>query len=222
MNARANPRDFWKSRLSLPNYEVREAGRYAGVHSATVSRWHRDTTLGARDARSKLSYLQLIELAVAAACKQAGMKLGDIRLARAYFAGAFKTEYPFATLDLQTDGIDLAIKAGADLLIGSKSGQMAWKNIIGQRFKEFDYEDGLATRWHVAGTDSPVVIDPRVRFGAPHVSGVPTWLLRDRWIAGEPMDELVDDLSLSEREVIAALGFEGVDSNKPRPGEWRN
>lgn len=222
MNAPVPESELWRSRLDLPNYEVREAARYAHVHTNTVWRWHKDTTLSSRDAGRKLSYLQLIELAVAAACRQAGMKLADIRVARAFYAATFKTKYPFATLRLKTDGVDLAMDAGAELLIGNKSGQLAWKSFIGQRFKEFDYEGDLATRWHVAGTKSPVVIDPRVRFGAPHVSGVPTWLLRDRWIAGEPMDEITDDLSLKSSEVLAAIRFEGVDPEKRRKNEWLN
>lgn len=220
VNATASPSDFWRSRLNTPNYEVGEAARYAHVHANTVSRWQRNTTLGARDPRLKLSYLQLIELAVAVSCKEAGMKLADIRTARAYFAGAFKTKHPFATMRLQTDGVDLALEAGADLLIGNRNGQLAWKSVIGERFKQFDYDDGLATRWHVAGKQSPVVIDPRVRFGAPHVAGVPTWLLKDRWLTGEPMDEIRDDFGISVKEVNAALRFEGVDPAKPRKGAW--
>lgn len=222
MNAPVKPSDLWRSRLDLPNYEVKEAARYAHIHANTVWRWHKNTTLGARDSRSKLSYLQLAELAVAAACKEAGMKLVDIRVARAYFAAAFKTEHPFATLELTTDGVDLAMKAGADLLIGNKNGQLAWKQVIGERFKEFDYEDGLAVRWYVAGKKSPVVIDPRVRFGAPHVAGVPTWLLKDRWEAGEPIDEIEGDLNIKASELTAALRFEGIDMGKRRANEWLN
>lgn len=220
MNASPAPQEFWKSRLSIPNYAVGEAARYAHVHSNTVARWHKNTTLGARESGSKLSYLQLIELAVAAACKEAGMKLADIRAARAYFAGHFDTDYPFATIDLMTDGVDLAAKAGADLLIGNRNGQLAWKSIIGDRFSEFVYEDGLATKWHVAGVNSPVIIDPRVRFGAPHVQGVPTWLLKERWEAGEPIDEISEDLSVSEDSLKAALKFEGIDPRMARKNEW--
>lgn len=218
----ANPNEFWRARLDIPNYEVREAARYAHVHSNTVARWQRSSTIREREARAKLSYLQLIELAVAASAKKAGMKLADIRAARAYFAGAFATDHPFATLRLSTDGVDLAIKAGAELLIGNKNGQLAWKSVIGQRFNEFEYEDGLATKWRVAGVDSPVLIDPRIRFGAPQVGGVPTWLLRDRWVAGEPLDEITDDLELDESSVLSALRFEGVDPSKRRQNEWLN
>jgi len=192
------------------------------VHANTVWRWHRNTTLAAREPGSKLSYLELIELAFVASCKEAGMKLADIRAARAYFAGKFDTPHPFATLDLMTDGVDLAMKAGADLLIGNRGGQLAWKRIIGERFKQFDYEDGIAARWHVAGKRSPIVIDPRVRFGAPHVAGVPTWLLKERWLQGEPLSETIADLSLERSAVLAALRFEGLDPSKPRENEWLN
>lgn len=222
MNALASPADFWRARLDIPNYDVSEAARYAHVHASTVTRWQRSATIRGREARTKLSYLQLIELAVVAAAQKAGMKLADIRTARAYFAGAFNTEHPFATVRLSTDGVDLAAKAGADLLIGNKGGQLAWKAVIGQRFKEFEYEDGLATRWHVAGDGSPVLIDPRVRFGAPHVSGVPTWLLKDRWQTGEPLEDIEDDLGLDKKAILAGLQFEGVDTAKSRKGLWLN
>lgn len=223
MNMAVPERELWRSRLEVPNYEVGEAARYASIHSNTVWRWHRDTTLTKRDSRSKLSYFQLVELAVVAACRKAGMKLPDIRAARAYYAGAFKTKHPFATLKLKTDGVDLAVDAGAELLIGNRGGQLAWKSFIGEKFKEFEYdEQGLATRWHVGGSDSPVIIDPRVRFGAPQVAGVPTWLLRERWEKGEPTDELIEDFGLKKRDLLAALKFEGIDPKRPRKNEWRN
>lgn len=220
MNAPVQQSELWKSRLSIPNYEVREAARYTHVHAATVGRWHKNTTLGRRDPGSKLSYLQLIELAVVAACKKAGMKLEDIRVARAYYAAKFDTPHPFATLRLKTDGVDLAMDAGAELLIGNKGGQLAWKNFIGQKFLEFDYQDGLAARWHVGGKASSVIIDPRVRFGAPHVAGVPTWLIKERWEAGEPQKEILSDLSLGKLDLESALRFEGIDPTKTRNNEW--
>ncbi len=220
MNAQLASHEFWKDRLDVPNYAVGEAARYASVAAATVGRWHKNTTLGGRESGAKLSYLQLIELAMVAAWKKEGMKLADIRVARAYYSAKFDTPHPFATLRLKTDGIDLAMDAGAELLIGNKRGQLAWKSMIGQRFKEFEYEDGLVSRWRAAGVTSPVIIDPRVRFGAPHVQGVPTWLLKERWEAGEPLDEIAEDLSVTEKNLKAALVFEGIDPRKTRQNEW--
>ena len=218
----ANPKsgEFWRARLVLPNYEIREAARFAHVHSTTVARWHKNTTLGAKEPGTKLSYMQLIELAVAASCKEAGMKLTDIRAARAYFAGAFKTDYPFATLDLATDGVDLAVKAGAELLIGNRAGQLAWKRIIGERFKEFDYEGGIAARWRVGGSNCPVVIDPKIEFGAPTIGGIPTWALKGHWEAGEAVPDIADDYGLEERQVVKGLAFEGIDVTTEQRKAW--
>jgi uncharacterized protein (DUF433 family) len=96
------------------------------------------------------------------------------------------------------------------LLLASQKGQLAWADIIG-RLQEFEYEHDLAVRWHVAGLDSPVLIDPRIQFGAPTVSGVPTWVFKGRWEAGESLDEIADDFSVPNSDVVAALEFEGVD-----------
>jgi uncharacterized protein (DUF433 family) len=222
VNAPISPSELWRARLFTPNYRIGEAARYTDLASQTVARWHRPSNrpglLSPKEKGAALSYLQLIELAVVAACKEAGMKLADIRAARAYFAGAYETDYPFATLRLVTDGVDLAVKAGAELLIGNRGGQLAWKRIIGARFKEFEYdEQGFATRWHVAGKASPIVIDPRVRFGAPHVAGVATWTLKDRWETGESAPEIAEDFDLKVKDVLKALAFEGVDTSEQRP-----
>ena len=56
----------------------------------------------------------------------------------------------------------------------------------------------------------------------PHVAGVPTWLLKDRWLSGEPMAEMMEDLSIARAEVLAALRFEEIDPDKPRKNEWLN
>jgi uncharacterized protein (DUF433 family) len=125
-------------------------------------------------------------------------------------------------LKLKTDGVDLAMDAGAELLIGNRNWQLAWNSVIGKKFKEFDYEEGLATRWHVGGPNSPIVIDPRVRFGAPHIAGVPTCMLKERWESVEPMDEITKDLGLKSNDVIPALRFEGVDPISRRANEWLN
>jgi uncharacterized protein (DUF433 family) len=228
VNVAASPPEFWRSRLYVPNYRIRDAAHYAHLSAQTVASWHKPITsnqrgvLGPKDKGAALSYLQLIELAVAAACKDAGMKLADIRAARAYFAGAYKTDYPFATLRLATDGVDLATKAGAELLIGNKGGQLAWKRIIGDRFKEFEYEDGLAAKWHVAGRASPIIIDPRVRFGAPHVGGVPTWILKDRWGTGEAVRDIAEDFGLKATHVVKALEFEGIDAAADHRTPWNH
>ena len=91
---------------------------------------------------------------------------------------------------------------------------------MSERFHQFDYDCGIALVWHLDSGRSPVVIDPRVSFGAPSVSGVPTWTLKGRWDAGESVAEIREDFGLSEEEVDFGLRFEGVDLDDA-PGRLR-
>lgn len=231
MNA-LRPAEFWKDRLKLPTYGISEAARYADITGQTIRNWHKSSNrpmpLGPREPGKALSYLQLIELAVVAAARDSGVPLWAIRETREYMRKQFDADFPFAQYRFKTDGkalwldcIDLIGKKGkGKLLKASEKGQLAWADIIG-RLQEFEYDKklGLAVQWHVAGRKSPVIIDPRIKFGAPSVDGVPTRLLLARWEAGETPEEIADDFDMAEKFVIAALEFEGVEAAK---GSWRN
>lgn len=228
LNALGNSKEFWRGRLYIPNYRIREAARYAQIAPQTVASWHeepqgnRRSTLGAKDKGAALSYLQLIEVAVVAAFRKSGVTLPKIRAAREYVSKELKAEFPFAEYRFKSDGRDLwmdyaqieAEMGDKKLLKASQLGQLAWSDIIG-RLQEFDYEkDGLAVRWHVAGKDGEVIIDPRLQFGSPTVSGVATWTFKGRWDAGETLDDIADDFGVANSSVIAALNFEGVDAGR--------
>ncbi len=225
MNAFATPDEFWRARLNVPNYRIGEAARYAHLSPQTVASWHKPAvsnrrgTLSPKDKGASLSYLQLIEVAVVASFRKAGVSLPKIRSARDYVSKHMQSEFPFAQYRFKTEGRELwmdyaqfeADAGDKKLLAASQAGQLAWSDIIG-RLQEFDYEDdGLAVRWHVAGMDSEVVIDPRVRFGAPAIEGVPTWVFSGRWQRGEDLDEIADDFGVSNSSVLAALAFEGIN-----------
>lgn len=203
--------------MLLPAYQIGEAADYAQVAPQTVASWHRIEAelLKQREQRSALSYMQLIEVAVVAAFRKAGVLMPRIRKARAWAAHELKSEYPFAEykfkenakhLYLDSQQIDLkdntVVQADAE-------GQLEWESVIG-RLKEFEYEDQIALRWHVAGEGRPIIIDPRVSFGTPAVRGIPTWVLRGRFDAGESDSDIADDFGLEKDEVREALKFEGA------------
>jgi uncharacterized protein (DUF433 family) len=229
----------WRRRLYLPIYQVGEAARYANISPQTVAAWHRADsrialTLSEKDAGDALSYLQLIEVAVVAAFREWGLPLHRIRATREYVRTEFKTEFPFAAYKFKTDGKSMLMdyqqiegKRGKGKLLDTSTakGQLAWDDIVGARLKEFDYERGrgakaLAIRWRVNGNSSPVVIDPQVAFGTPTVSGTPTWVVRERWDAGESIDDIAYDFRLNKTDVARALEFEGVTPDVARQRTW--
>lgn len=214
----------WRRRLYLPAYQVGDAGRYAQTTVQTVGYWHyRGGDLGPAlpgpERRKPLSYLQLVEVAFVATFRALGVSLQRIRRAHEYAAQSLQSEYPFVEYRWQTEGRHMLLDLKEveyeplfdDLVIlGDEHGQEAWKPLLGDRFAQFDYEQELAIIWHVAGHESSVVIDPRVSFGAPTVSGVPTWAIRGRYRAGESVNDIVDDFAITETQVNDALRFEGI------------
>jgi uncharacterized protein (DUF433 family) len=229
--ARAVPHsdDAWRRRLVIPNYQVQEAAKYARIAPQTVVHWQKGAAgpaLAPRVPRLALSYMQLIEVAIVAAMRKAGVPLKRIRETRDYIRKTLTSEFPFAEHRFKTDGHRLFMdfdqfvgrkRGRGKLLRPDQGGQLAWDAVIG-RLDEFEYERGAGRviRWHVAGPKSSVVIDPRVSFGAPMIKGVPTWAIRGRWTAGEDPEEIADDFGLRKAEVVDALAFEGVDDDRLR------
>jgi uncharacterized protein (DUF433 family) len=74
---------------------------------------------------------------------------------------------------------------------------------------EFDQNDeGIVIRLRPAGQDSPVVIDPEIRFGSPSVSGVPTETLDEMVRAGDSVESVASGYGLILDDVVAALEYE--------------
>jgi hypothetical protein len=90
--------EAWRKRLHIPAYQVGEAARYAQISTQTVTAWHKldQRMLSPKEKRARLSYLQLIELAVVAAFRKAKFPLSEIRAAREYIQKNLNSEHPFA------------------------------------------------------------------------------------------------------------------------------
>jgi uncharacterized protein (DUF433 family) len=207
----------WRRRLLLPAYQIGEAAAYAQISPQTVVAWHQieASLLAQREKRAALTYFQLIEVAVVAAFRKAGVPLKRIRAAREFAAHHLRSEHPFAEYKFKEEGRHLWLDSGqiADLkpntvLSADQQGQLAWQSVIG-RLHEFEYEkEGIVLQWHVAGRASPIIIDPRIAFGAPTVKGTPTWVIRGRWEAGESDTDIAEDFGIKREEVREALKFE--------------
>ena len=168
--------------------------------------------------------MQLIEVAVVAAFRKADVPMKRIRAARAYSARELKSAFPFAEYRFKENGKHLFLDSGqVDLkdntvLQADENGQLAWESVIG-RLREFEYEEpGIVLKWHVAGPSSPIIIDPRISFGAPAVKGTPTWIIRGRYDAGESDSDIAEDFGIKKEEVPEALKFEGVAGGRRNRG----
>ncbi len=216
--------DLWRKRLTLPMYTAAETARYTHAKPQTIGYWFRGgetrgPALPGRKPGERLNYLQAVEAAFVAAFRGFGVGLRNLRDAHAYFQALLKTEYPFATQRFFTEGAHVLKEWGVrqaqaeftEVVVGDEHGQLAWTELLGERFHTFDYEHDLALRWHVAGRNSPVQIDPRVSFGSPCVRGIPTWALRGRYEAGASVEEISADFGLEGVEVVAGLTFEGME-----------
>jgi len=217
----------WRRRLLLPNYTIADAARYIGASHQLVSSWfYRETltgvTLPGKEHGEPLSYLQLIEVAVVSTFRKLGIPLDRVRKARQYLAQRFNVEYPLTEYRFKTEGLHILLDLAQfehdedlRLVVADKGGQLAWENLMEDRLLEFDYEDGgIVVKWHPAGRQSLVVIDPRVSFGAPNVSGIPTWILKGRYHAGETLADIIEDFHLEEPAIRDAWEFEGIDTAK--------
>ena len=219
----------WRRRLYFPCYQVKEVARYTHATPQTITRWHKLIAFSKRPIKTEFSYLQLIEVAVVAKFRQAKLKLKDIQEAHDLLKILFKCEYPFATYKFKTDGKDLLIDSDKNnnllreqtLINLNKKGQLEWGELINPLLKTFDYEgEELAVRWHVAGNNSEILIDPQISFGAPTISGTPTWVLGSRWNSGESVEDIAYDFDLKEDQIKEALLFEGINPNISRPSIW--
>ena len=173
----------WQNRrLYLPAYRVSEVARLAKTTPQTITRWyrgyeapeHRRRPVLPSDRTPLLSYLQLIEVAFVATFRGLGIKLDALRQAREYCVKTFASEYPFAQLRFKTDGVHV-LHTWAEhqqgnleveqLVATDAGGQLVWAPAVAERLSEFDYEEGLALRWHPRGRGSVILVDPKNMVG---------------------------------------------------------
>lgn len=211
-----------------PTYAIAEAARYCGISPQSVARWRagysyptlsgprRSGPLTGGSSSGLLTFAELIEVAVVAAARRAGVPMRAIRRAITAAQGAYGVERPLMLVTFSTDGRELFTREleadGATRYVNlSRSGQVAWE-YIRDVLRDLEYETatGIAVRWFPVGKDTPIVIDPRVSFGRPYVvrKGVSTDAVLSRFRARESLEDIAEDLDLTRDEAEAALRFE--------------
>lgn len=164
-----------------------------------------------------LSFRNLVELHVLSAIRREHrVSLQNVRKAVSFLKRRMGARHPLATQKMLTDGRDLLVQHGADLLNASKSGQVEMKIAdayleridFGGRGEPLRLYPFTATGIH--GSPRSVVIDPRIQFGRPCLSGtgIPTAAIVERFNAGEKIPSLADDYGLAPEVIEEAIRYE--------------
>ena len=218
------------ARIDLGAYTVTEAAHHLRLPLSTVRSWAvgrpYKTASGTRrfmpvievaDRRKLLlSFRNLVELHVLSAIRRKHeVRLKEVRSAirflRRQLGGG---RHPLADLDMSTDGTDLFIEHYGHLVNASQEGQMAMKAALAGCLERIERDPkGLAIRLYpFSGRPEAraIVIDPRVRFGRPCVTGtgVATDVIVDRFDAGDTIDEIARDYGRPARDIEEAIRFE--------------
>ena len=204
----------------MPLYAVGRAAKLAQVPANTASRWHKayrngNSPLGQRERGQALSYFQLIELRVVRALRESHkIKLYKIAEARDFLAKQLKTQFPFASTRLKTDGANILadLPETKNLVNANAGGQIELDGIIQASLSEFIYDDELVTSWELVRGASPIIIDPKLNLGRSSIQGITTESIHDLLLAGEKARDVAENFGLSLSEIDLAFKFESEEN----------
>jgi uncharacterized protein (DUF433 family) len=169
------------------------------------------------DGSTLISFLDLMELRVVRALIDRGLSLQHVRQVAGLASELFNTAYPFASRRIFTDGREVfaslsRVKADEVLIeLSAKHDQLIAGPIVQQYLAELDFDEQskLAERWWPLGRSVPVVLDPKIAFGAPIIAGTAT---RTDVVAALSHEVQISAAAaafqLEEKDVAAALRFE--------------
>jgi uncharacterized protein (DUF433 family) len=96
-------------------------------------------------------------------------------------------------------------------LVADVRGQLVLTPASDAFFSRVSWSDGLATAWRPASDpESPVRIDPELRFGRPSIRGISTETLWEHVDAGEDPAETAEAFGISLADVRWALAYESA------------
>ena len=94
-------------------------------------------------------------------------------------------------------------------VINQVGGQYVLSTAAQEFYERVTWDHDLPARWRpTADADSPVIIDPEVRFGQPSVGGISTKILWEQSQAGEDETELAETYGLDRKQVRWAVSYQ--------------
>lgn len=207
-------------------YSFAEADYIANVRRGTSQRWltgyvyqrgaERITRPPVTD-RPKVSdgasFIDLVEIVAIGRLRAIGFSLPAIRRVVQHCRDLFKAERPLVTLQFKTDGREIFVREGSQLVeVLRRKGMQAWSEVLSPFLEQLDYAESvqMACRWWPLGKDHPVVVEPDYGFGRPVIAGkgVRVEIIVERFAAGDSTAQICEDFNLAPEQVEAALRFD--------------
>jgi uncharacterized protein (DUF433 family) len=163
----------------------------------------------------RLSFNDLLEIRAVSEMRKIGIPLQRIRSAIVSLQSLVGVTYPFSKHIVYTDGRSLFLDVHADdgkaifIDLPSKQ-QTAFFNVILPHLKRaYKFDEDLVRQWYPNRKFDRVVVDPKVVFGRPVVSGtrIETRLLAAAYKAEDSIQMVASLYRLSESDVRQAIGF---------------
>lgn len=214
--------------LERPAYGLSEAAGYLGLRRERARAWLDGYERGgvcyppvirAEPTGSDIvAWGEFVELGYLREYRRKGVPLQQLRPVIDELRRELSTPYPLATAHPYVMGRELVWELQERqglhpaIAIVVRTGQAVALSAEADRFVkkvEFDPDElGGVCRMRPAGSASPVVIDPLVRFGRPSVAGVATERLWELHDAGEQVADIADSYDMAEDLVRAGVSYE--------------
>lgn len=160
--------------------------------------------------RPDYSFGDLISLFVVRELKLKGVRPRVIREAENYLRKKWKTDRPFISDEIKTDGcgvfVDDELIAGGQMESADRHGQQVMREAVSERLTHVRYDHGTASNWTPM---RHVLVDPQVQFGEPVIEGtrIPTGSVVDM-TSYATTDEVASEFGITTEQAEAALKFE--------------
>lgn len=220
MTARRSPPE---PAADLPAYAVERAAELVRISPWTLRDWtvgHAGRAPLLRPASRRplvLSFNNLVETFVLASIRRLhGISMQRVRRAMSWVGKELGYDRPLVHARFQTDGVDLFVQHADRLFVASAPGQSVLRDTLAASLKRIDWERDFAVRLYpwvraeFATQPKSIVIDPRVGFGQPVITGtgVEARIVAQRYRAGESVRELAADYDVDAEQIEDAIRCE--------------
>ena len=224
--------DFYGGRdpLDMPLYTYADAARYLDMPYSTVRYWSKGGSYSSRgkrgyfeplikaagDGKLSLSFLNLVELDVLNSLRKVHEVSSDtVRVGLENAREELNTPRPLLSDHLHTFGRRLFTDQSGGLIELTNLAQAVLDGVLWQVLNRVQRnEANIPIKFYPdvdgAPVDKPVVINPKVSFGKPILSGsgIRTSMIALRLKSGETKEEVAEDYGIDVAEVTSAALYE--------------